>query len=160
MNRLCLAAGLVSKALREGHVCFDLASAADATVQIEGEQSPKKLPALLEWIELLKQSGVVGHPDEFCPLILCENRLYTQRFWDYERRLVSSLQARVGFDFKVDDTKKIKDALDAVFPSENADGRTGRKWPRFPRFSTDSPLFREGPGQGKQPRSQESWPFF
>lgn len=144
-----LAACLVSKALREGHVCLDLASVADATVQVEGEHAAKKLPALAAWVEALERSGVVGSKSEFRPLILFENRLYTQRFWDYERRLVSSLQARLALDFKIDNTKQLEDALSAVFPSEEPGGLHRQKLAAISAVFNGFTVISGGPGTGK-----------
>lgn len=93
----CLGAALASRAVREGHVCLDLAQFAglqlgsvDAGVELEA-------PALDDWLEALRASAVVGGPGEFRPLVLDEaGRLYLYRYWDYERRLTHALESRAG----------------------------------------------------------------
>jgi exodeoxyribonuclease V alpha subunit len=55
-----------------------------------------EVPALKDWVNKLRSSGVVGDPGKFAPLILDQSdRLYFQRYWKYEDELGRNLQARL-----------------------------------------------------------------
>jgi exodeoxyribonuclease V alpha subunit len=93
-ERLGLAAALVSAARSEGHVCLDLAIQAGRPLQPE-IAGDCWLPALDEWRDALLQSGVVGRPGSWQPLILDGgDRLYLHRYWDYEKRVAQNLLRR------------------------------------------------------------------
>lgn len=98
---LALAAALASAETRQGHVCLDLAAAADPTGD-PAEGAPDacdSIPPLAEWLPLIAGWQAVGSPgdgeDAFRPLILdSSNRLYLHRYWKYERELAGSLLER------------------------------------------------------------------
>ncbi len=76
------AARMVSSARAEGHICVPLATD-DAAA--------------------LRATRVVGAPGEFKPLILDDrDRLYLQRYWEYEAQLASAIRARIGVDAPCD----------------------------------------------------------
>jgi exodeoxyribonuclease V alpha subunit len=85
------AATLVSQATSNGHSCFGLEELADS-LNTEGKMT-LNVAALRT---LLMESKVVGSPQapDSLPLILDDERLYLHRYFDYERRLASSLAAR------------------------------------------------------------------
>jgi exodeoxyribonuclease V alpha subunit len=101
MNRLAkipspeleLAAKLVTSFRARGDVCVPLRS----LTAIEAEKmGGTEVPALKDWVNKLRSSGVVGGPGEFAPLILDQSdRLYLQRYWKYEDELGRNLQARL-----------------------------------------------------------------
>jgi exodeoxyribonuclease V alpha subunit len=101
MNRLAkvpspelkLAAKLVSNFRARGDVCVPLR---DVTSTEAEKLGGTEIPALKDWVNKLRSSGVVGDPGEFAPLILDQSdRLYLQRYWKYEDELGRSLQARL-----------------------------------------------------------------
>ena len=101
MNRLAkipspeleLAAKLVTSFRARGDVCVPLR---DLTAIEAKEMGGREVPALKDWVNKLRSSGVVGGPGEFAPLILDQSdRLYLQRYWKYEDELGRNLQARL-----------------------------------------------------------------
>jgi len=101
MNRLAkvpspeleLAAKLVSNFRARGDVCVPLR---DVTSTEAEKLGGTEIPALRDWVNKLRSSGVVGDPGEFAPLILDQSdRLYLQRYWKYENELGRNLQARL-----------------------------------------------------------------
>ena len=101
MNRLAkvpspeleLAAKLVSNFRARGDVCVPLR---DVTSTEAEKLGGTEIPALRDWVNKLRSSGVVGDPGEFAPLILDQSdRLYLQRYWKYEDELGRNLQARL-----------------------------------------------------------------
>ncbi len=113
-SHLFLAAALVSKATREGHVCLKLEEYAGK--RLAGDNS-FECPGLREWVENIVSSSVVGRPGEFRPLILDESfRLYMWRYWDYEARLIESIRLRVS---------KNMDDIDPILAKEMLRGSSG-----------------------------------
>src|SRR5205085_6880107 len=98
-----IAAQLVSRFQADGHVCLPLGEITPGTLVAAGISRP--LPARTSWIEKLRESGVVGKPDEFKPLILDEAaRLYLQRYWAYEIEVAREVANRFRKDQPVGQT--------------------------------------------------------
>ena len=94
---LVLAAGLVSRATGDGHVCLPLTEAAGRPIGAGPPQS--RAPDLAAWRAALRTASVVGQPGDFRPLILDHrDRLYLYRYWDYERRVAEDLLQRAAHD--------------------------------------------------------------
>src|SRR5438105_12451338 len=88
-----LAAKLVSNFRARGDVCVPLR---DLTSTAPEKMGAPEVPALKDWVNKLRSSGVVGDPGEFAPLILDQSdRLYLQRYWKYEDELGRNIQARL-----------------------------------------------------------------
>src|SRR5258706_14804558 len=70
--RLWLAAALASNATQSGNVCVDLESIAGKPFpEQQGPTTESRLvPDLSEWVNVLKQSTIVGEPGDFRPLVL------------------------------------------------------------------------------------------
>jgi exodeoxyribonuclease V alpha subunit len=115
-----LAAAFVSRATRAGHVCFDLARAADF-VSSEDGAAPAPLPAFDAWRDLLATSALVGEGEgasrRDTPLVLEGSRLYLRRYWDYERRLADALARRVAHVEADVDGALLRRGLDRLFGS-------------------------------------------
>jgi exodeoxyribonuclease V alpha subunit len=93
---LYLAAFLVIDATTNGHICLNLKSQENQVFPVGGED-PLPAPAAEAWRDILRDSTVVGAPGEFKPLILDEtNRLYTYRYWNYERAVADRLTEMAG----------------------------------------------------------------
>lgn len=92
---LALAAMLVSRAIRTGHVCIDLRR----PPTLEGGPSnskPARLPTFEAWRAELASASVVGQPGEFKPLILDPHgRLYLHRYWTYETLVADGIKSRL-----------------------------------------------------------------
>jgi exodeoxyribonuclease V alpha subunit len=139
---LAAAAALASRATGNGDVCVRLADYAGHTL-------PKldlTAPALEDWTRLLRDSGMVGSPGEFQPLVLDEaGRLYLYRYWDYEKRLAEELLAR-AHDVDDVDTGLLRSGLDRYFPEpRDAEQKLAAATAVLRRFCVIS----GGPGTGK-----------
>jgi len=91
-DAVLLAAAHLSRAVRQGHICLDLAT---PPVSDNGESIP--WPPLGEWLEALRESRAVGSPDTAAstPLVLDNaGRLYLRRYFEYETQLACALLER------------------------------------------------------------------
>jgi exodeoxyribonuclease V alpha subunit len=123
MNRLAkipspeleLAAKLVSNFRARGDVCVPLRDLTPAETEKMGGTA---VPALKDWVNKLRSSGVVGDPGEFAPLILdLSERLYLQRYWKYEDELGRNLQARLREQWPGDfDPADLAQSMAELFP--------------------------------------------
>ncbi|HEX9078428.1 MAG TPA: exodeoxyribonuclease V subunit alpha, partial [Desulfuromonadaceae bacterium] len=145
---LWLAAALTSAATARGHVCLDLATAAEGEVQpLRPVSGPLRPPPVGQWRAGLASCTTVGRPGEYTPLVLDgADRLYLHRSWDHERRAADGLLARcepvpVDEDF-------LRAGLDRYFPP-------GGEAPDWQRVAAMASLTRRltvisgGPGTGK-----------
>ncbi len=110
-----LAAAVVSRATRAGHVCLDL-TRAESFATDETGASQAALPALEPWLEVLGTSGLVGSgARRDTPLVLEGSRLYLRRYFSYECRLAELLARRIGeVETKVDGAL-LREELDRLF---------------------------------------------
>ncbi|CAN5330188.1 exodeoxyribonuclease V subunit alpha [soil metagenome] len=157
LGRLCgeadhavlLAAALAVRAPRLGHVCADLATVrhtvtADEDTPADLQALPWPVPA--DWLEAVATSPltVAGHP----PLRLAGPRLYLDRYWRYERRVVEDLRARAGAVGERVDVDVLRRGLDRLFPSS-------AQSPDLQRLAAAAAVLRRftvvagGPGTGK-----------
>jgi len=127
-----LAAALASRAVRNGHVCLDLArvakpedgssssssspSPALALTDADGAPLALPLPALDEWLGALRASRVVGGASDVTPLVLDGERLYLRRYFRYETRLAEQLAQRIAHLDTTLDGKALRASLDRLFP--------------------------------------------
>jgi exodeoxyribonuclease V alpha subunit len=167
---LSLAAAMVSRYTREGHICLDLREVAGKRLVSDPEARP--CPELSDWCEKLRGSRVVGSRGEFKPLILDhEQRLYLYRYWQYQQKLAEALKARLaessGGGSSIESTTPsppspdgrgggtgapdgtLKEQLERLFPSAG----TGEvDWQKVAAFAAASKAFcviSGGPGTGK-----------
>jgi exodeoxyribonuclease V alpha subunit len=140
LGRLCgegdeqalLAAALAVRGPRLGHVCVDLSSVR-ATTTVEDEDSVH-LDALAwpepgGWVQALAASPLVGveaggaggaggsggSGAQVRPLRLAGTRLYLDRYWRYEQRVVADLQARAARPAGGVDTGRLAEGLARLF---------------------------------------------
>ncbi len=147
-EELFLAAALASRYRGEGHICFDLSSMAGKKIHEEDPDS-SACPKLGKWLSSLKGEEVVGKPGEYRPLILDGSRLYLYRYWDYEKRLIDSLKARIANDPAEVNQGLLKDGLKRLFP-KTSPGETD--WQKVAAFASALKRFcviSGGPGTGK-----------
>lgn len=149
-----LAAALAARAPRHGHVCVELDR---VTTQIEPQaeegQDPAALdwPALDGWLDALRASPLVRGPrsDRVTPLVLDGARLYLDRYWGYQARLLARLRARIASPAPEVDVSRLREGLATSFPPGEAGGldrqRLGAAMAVLRRFTVIS----GGPGTGK-----------
>ena len=92
------AAALASRALAHGHSRLPLPRLAELFHEIDPEREAPELPALAEWLEVLRASpwvaNGVGAPDRV--LVLEGEALSLRRYADYEVRLARALRERLS----------------------------------------------------------------
>lgn len=114
---LLTAAALTSHVTGAGDVCLQLDQWGGCTIGEGGDTV--RLPALAEWIKLLRDSSVVGAPGDFKPLILDgAGRLYLQRYWAYEQQLSDLLRERSQQAVSGIDEEKLEQGLALLFPTQ------------------------------------------
>ena len=134
-QELMLAAALVSRLTREGHICLDLALHEPFHASEAGESLV--FPEARNWGKTLKKSGVVGEPGEHRPLILdSRDRLYLYRYWDYEQCLAESIKERLAIPIAQTPAKNLRqhracpqkrrDALPGIFGQGVIDDNDGQ----------------------------------
>lgn len=151
---LFLAAALVSRRKREGHVCLDLTEAA-GELYITDDNQELICPELSEWIDHLVNSAVVGKPGEFKPLIIDDQaRLYLHRYWEYQENLVCQIRQRAAYCPNVD-LDVLKNGLKQLFSPRpifgDGDAAT-TDWQKVAAFIAVVKAFciiSGGPGTGK-----------
>ena len=145
---LVLAAALVSRLTREGHVCLDLSSQQPFPASETGDRFVFPEPG--KWEKKLRQSGVVGAPGEHKPLILDhKGRLYLYRYWEYQEELAKGIKSRLTPESHVSQMKSLRQGLNRIFPASKDGGLDWQKvaalaavWRRFC-------VVAGGPGTGK-----------
>ena len=159
-DEVLLGAALAVRAPRLGHVCIDLATAATSVVAVDGDDAGLVAglgwPHAMAWLELLAESPLVHQPEdarsphgEVQPLVLDGPRLYLDRYWRYERRVVRELTARAT-EVGDADLAAIASGLDRLLP-RTADGER----PDRQRLAAATAVMRHltvvagGPGTGK-----------
>ncbi|HSM74737.1 MAG TPA: AAA family ATPase, partial [Desulfobacterales bacterium] len=114
-----LAAALVSRATGEGAVCLDLKTLGGQSLPNGGGGAV--VPACPEperWRRMLLESGVVGEPGEFQPLVLdADNRLYLYRYWEYEQILAAAVATKASAVLPEFDPPRVRASLDRLFPN-------------------------------------------
>jgi exodeoxyribonuclease V alpha subunit len=144
-----LAAALVGRATREGHVCLDLADRVARPLVDRGGApiEPAPWPAVDAWLSELGASPLTR--GERSPLALdARGRLYLRRYWDHERRLAELLLERVEPAADVADARALRARLDELFGPLGAE-------PDLQRLAAVVALRRRlcvisgGPGTGK-----------
>jgi exodeoxyribonuclease V alpha subunit len=148
---LSLSAALVSSATRQGHICLDLVTMAEKTlVNEEDGQKPLISPELGDWSKSLINSGVVGAPGEYKPLVLDGNgRLYMFRYWDYQKRLTDSIRSRVYDVDKTINIPKLGEGLGRLFPGVPKEGIDWQQVAAFTSIMKKFCVISGGPGTGK-----------
>lgn len=145
---LILGAALVSSSTREGNICLDLPDLVLPHTERSGESFA--LPGLVAWEAKLRESGVVGLPGQYKPLILDRRgRLYLYRYWDYQAKLANFVQSRVGeVDASLDRTL-LKQRLSRLFPSLSHEDMDWQKVAAFSALIRPFTVISGGPGTGK-----------
>ncbi|RPI78578.1 MAG: exodeoxyribonuclease V subunit alpha [Desulfobacteraceae bacterium] len=149
--RISVAAALVSKERREGHICLDLSKWDGRTFSAEKDQDVSiTLPGLVEWTSVLRASSVVGEPGQYKPLILDrENRLYLYRYWEYQARLSESIHKRLLETEPTMDPEFLKSALSRYFTEDDKKEINRQKIAAFTCLRKRFSIISGGPGTGK-----------
>jgi exodeoxyribonuclease V alpha subunit len=145
---------LASATTREGHIYLDLADL------------PFAAPRLDPLLKKLRNTGVVGMPGEFKPLVVDRRgRLYLYRYWEYEQSLAAWIDGRTTDKQEVPKMRSPAIRLARLFP----DCKGEVDWQLVAAFVTMMKKFAVisgGPGTGKTSTAakilslllEEAWP--
>ncbi|MCU0690476.1 MAG: exodeoxyribonuclease V subunit alpha [Polyangiaceae bacterium] len=116
-----LAAALASRAPRFGHICVELdrvPSRIEVTSHGEAQAQVVQWPSIDAWLAALRRSPIVreAYADATTPLVLDGSRLYLDRYWGYQRKLVDELHRRATQTASVVDPVSFRTVLTALFP--------------------------------------------
>ena len=127
----------LSRGTGEGHICLHLDDAVPAE-------------KVADATALLRETGVVGRPGEFSPLILDEDkRLYLYRYWSYERKLADALLSLASERPTGLDTESVKDGIARLFPDSTGNGPDWQKIAAAAALWSRLCVISGGPGTGK-----------
>lgn len=149
-----LAAALVSRRARDGHVCVPLAEVAGTPIASGDADAsptpPSSWPELEAWREAITASPLVSVGGGRRPLVLDGvGRLYLQRYHEHEQRLAALLRDRRGLEAVLADPSFVQGALTRLFgtPSDAPldDQQTAVLVALVQRFA----IISGGPGTGK-----------
>ncbi|KOR33421.1 hypothetical protein TI05_01015 [Achromatium sp. WMS3] len=146
-----LAAALVSQRIGVGDVCLDLENCQaipffqlpDATGKLP------KIPPINTWHQKLINSPLVGTPHKRRPLILDQQRLYLERYWQFENKLATALEARLGtWNANIDPVLLIT-GLERLFPPDTTTAINWQKIAAAMAVLRPFCVISGGPGTGK-----------
>lgn len=145
-EELVLAAALVSRFTREGHICFDLSLREGLPVSEQG----KGFPEAGKWAKKLRQSGVVGSPGDHRPMILDDKgRLFLFRYWEYQEELARGIRTRIIHERGHSDRESLRRGLARIFPAPEEGGIDWQKVAGFAAATRKFCVITGGPGTGK-----------
>ncbi|HEY3308868.1 MAG TPA: exodeoxyribonuclease V subunit alpha [Desulfuromonadaceae bacterium] len=146
-DELWLAAALTSAVAVHGHVCLNLAEAAELEIlPFKPPANPLRIPAQDGWTKILAACDTVGKPGDFAPLILDQaGRLYLNRSWRNEQQVAEEIVARL-IPLPLEQ-ELLKAGLDRYFPPTDS-----LDWQRVAATAALTRRFTVisgGPGTGK-----------
>ena len=112
-EQVLLATALAVRAVRQGSVCLDLATAADLPLETASDEAgPLPWPEASGWIDRVARSPLVREE----MLRLVGSRLYLDRYWREEGQVCDDLVARLRRTPPEVDGPSLEAALERVFP--------------------------------------------
>ncbi len=153
---VAVAAALTSRAVQAGHVCLDLPFLL-AQPLLTQDDTPLELswPPLSEWVHALSESPLVGRFDEQRRAVVLvlddEQRLFLQRYADYQTRLIDALHERALHTHEVNESAAVA-GLDKYFGKGSTDPKSPRDEQRLAAalaLRNGLSIISGGPGTGK-----------
>ena len=150
-----LAAALVSRNRRMGHLCLDLVEAAGETPSPELSGAGISPPRARAWADTLLSSRVVGRPGETAPLVLDDGlRLYLHRYWEYQTSIAEEIRQRSETVMDGIDMNRLAEGMARLFPGPPAgeprlEETDWQKVAAFAAISRRFSVISGGPGTGK-----------
>ncbi|RLB43262.1 MAG: exodeoxyribonuclease V subunit alpha [Deltaproteobacteria bacterium] len=149
-NGLYLGAALASFVTEHGHICLDLGQAEGRPFCDEYGRYVCHCPAIKTWKKELLESGVVGRPGDFAPLILDDHgRLYLHRYWRYENSLAAHINQRGKQRLFLHDSGLLGNLLQRYFPSLAFEEMDWQALAAFTSMVKTLCIISGGPGTGK-----------
>jgi len=145
---LRVVAALVSRAVGCGNICLDLEEIAEREIEVDGEGI--RVPGIAAVRRSLAESGVVGVPGDFRPLVLDNgNRIYLYRYWQYERDLARILLEKGGTPGDEIDEPLLREGIGRLFPGNAGPGTDWQKVATLAAVRKRFCVISGGPGTGK-----------
>jgi exodeoxyribonuclease V alpha subunit len=151
---LARTAALVSRELRSGHACVDLAEWAGRGLATGG--AADAFPEREAWRRALRDSTLIGTGELVTPLVLDDaGRCYLHRYWNAERRLAARILAVCGDVLDDVDLAGVAPRLAELFPRDPAAAQVAPESPDWQAEAAKLVLRRRlaivsgGPGTGK-----------
>ncbi|MDF2154403.1 exodeoxyribonuclease V subunit alpha [Vibrio sp. CAU 1672] len=126
VNRQPLAfiAGVVSSELGKGHICLPLFDEQGQPAELAGKlglfgESALALNSqlqVIDWVEVLQSSSLVGTQGEALPMMFDGERLYLHRYWHYEVTLAEKLnQLSAAVNLQAQEFERLSELLHHLF---------------------------------------------
>ena len=120
-------AALLSRSVRQGHICLDLRDPLLGDVSAKGLEFPESN----EWRKRLSHSRAFGPPEALTPIVVSDALIYLRRYWDYEQLLAKSVLVRACVNrapkhAAVTQETTINDALENFFTIISGGPGTGK----------------------------------
>ncbi|MBW3562435.1 MAG: exodeoxyribonuclease V subunit alpha [Actinobacteria bacterium] len=146
-----LAVALAVRGPRLGHVCIDLTTVRDTV--LPDEDAPVD-PDTLSWPDpelwqaAVEDSPLTGDADDR-PLRVHGGRLYLDRYWRYERRVVDALRRHAAATVADVDDDGLGEALDRLFGAPRGDAADRQRAAATLAVRRRLAVIAGGPGTGK-----------
>ncbi|MGB5327722.1 MAG: exodeoxyribonuclease V subunit alpha [Gammaproteobacteria bacterium] len=114
---LSLSAALVSEANQRGNVCIELGRFDQRPLFDSNFTDATEIPCGIDsasWCAHLRASPCVGGPNESAPLTLDGERLYLNRYWNYEEQVASRIRAMLEIRHDLDN-ERISQQVEQIF---------------------------------------------
>jgi exodeoxyribonuclease V alpha subunit len=112
-----LSAALVSEANQNGSACIELGSFGKRPLFVSSYTAASEIPCGIDsasWCAQLRTNPCVGSPGDATPLTLDGERLYLNRYWNYENRVAGKICAMLEIS-NVLDNERISSQVGRVF---------------------------------------------
>ena len=114
---LSLSAALVSEANQRGDVCIELGRFNRRPLFNSNYIEATEIPCGIDsasWCAQLRTSPCVGGPNDSAPLTLDGERLYLNRYWNYEEQVATRIRAMLEIREDLDD-ERISQQVEQIF---------------------------------------------
>ena len=145
-----LSAALVSEANQHGSVCIKLGHFQGHPLFDSSHLDASQIPRGIDcntWCARLQDSSCVGGPGEVAPLTLEDDRLYLNRYWNYEESVASRILARLQHENSFGDVAVTRQ-IERLFADSN-DTDEDQKLAVMTAASKHFSVISGGPGSGK-----------
>jgi exodeoxyribonuclease V alpha subunit len=114
-DNVYLAAALCAHVLRDGHIWCDLTDFAEKEfTPFEKPETAGQFPPMMQWLEDLAASGVVGTHGDYKPLILDTTSICMYRYWKYEQTTAEAILKKAGYRQEALDDPAVQECIDKI----------------------------------------------
>jgi exodeoxyribonuclease V alpha subunit len=150
-----ISCALVSSALTRGQVCLDLKTRSGREIPMPRKEGhPIRLPRFETWMNALNTAPMVGKPGDEnpcgLPLVLdTDGCLYLSKYYDFQKRLVQTLAARIRFHPDPVEPDFIRSQIERHFKPENFKQTRPQRQAVATALQSGFTVISGGPGTGK-----------